>query len=98
MNAKEQLLVWLDDSIFLQSKEVILKAMEIACANNKRRLSYVVGILKNWQNESLLTVEEIDSYHENQKTVPKHRQSTETFPAGRAIPERFVLDLTTGEE
>jgi hypothetical protein len=38
---------------FLQPKDVILKAMNIACANNKRRLSYVVGILKNWGNESL---------------------------------------------
>ena len=76
VNAKQQLLSWLDDSSFLQPKEVILKAMNIACANNKRRLSYVVGILKNWENESLLTVEEIDSYHENQKSVPKHRQST----------------------
>ena len=71
VNAKQQLLSWLDDSSFLQPKEVILKAMNIACANNKRRLSYVVGILKNWENESLLTVEEIDSYHENQKSVPK---------------------------
>ncbi|WP_066389155.1 DnaD domain protein [Neobacillus mesonae] len=58
MNGKQQLL---DDSSFLRPKEVILKAMTIACANNKRRLSYVVGILKNRQNESLLTVEEIDS-------------------------------------
>ncbi|MBT2734585.1 DnaD domain-containing protein [Bacillus sp. ISL-7] len=92
------MLVWLEDSSFLQPKEVILKAMKIACANNKRRLSYVVGILKNWENESLLTVEEIDSYHENQKSVPKYRQSTESFPAGRAIPSGFKLDLTSGEE
>ena len=79
VNAKQQLLSWLDDSSFLQPKEVILKAMKIACANNKRKLNYVVGILKNWENESLLTVQEIDSYHENQKPVPKHRQSTESF-------------------
>jgi DnaD/phage-associated family protein len=46
VNAKEQLLSWLDDSNFLNPKAVILKALNIACANNKRRLSYVVGILK----------------------------------------------------
>jgi DnaD/phage-associated family protein len=76
VNAKEQLLSWLDDSTFLQPKAVILKALNIACANNKRRLSYVVGILKNWENESILTVEEIDSYQENQKPVfqPKGNQ------------------------
>ncbi|WP_240009767.1 DnaD domain protein [Neobacillus kokaensis] len=43
MNGKQQLLSWLDDSSFLHPKEVILKAMSIACANNKRSLSYVVG-------------------------------------------------------
>lgn len=77
---------------------MILKAMNIACANNKRRLSYVVGILKNCENESLLTVEEVDSYQENQKHVGKQRQSTQSFPAGRDIPSGFVLDLTAGEE
>lgn len=98
LNAKEQLLAWLDDSSFLQSKEVILKAMKIACANNRRRLSYVVGILKNWKNDSLLTVEEIETFYENQTSVPKQRQSTESFPTGRPIPGRFVLDITAGEE
>ncbi|MEH7547397.1 MULTISPECIES: DnaD domain protein [Bacillaceae] len=96
INAKQQLLAWLDDSRFLQPKEVILKAMNIECANNKRRLSYVVGILKNWQNESLLTVEEIDSYHEIQKSVPKHKQPA--ISTGRQIPRGFELDLTAGEE
>jgi DnaD/phage-associated family protein len=98
MNAKQQLLSWLDDSSFLQPKEVMINAMNIACANNKRRLGYVVGILKNWENDSLLTVEEIDTFFESQNSVPKHRQSTESFPAGRAIPGEFVLDLTAGED
>jgi DnaD/phage-associated family protein len=98
VNAKQQLLSWLDDSNFLQPKAVILKAMNIACANNKRRLSYVVGILKNWENESLLTVEEIDSYDENRKPVGKYGKTTEAILNGSFIPEEFVLDITEGEE
>jgi DnaD/phage-associated family protein len=98
VNGKQQLLSWLDDSRFLEPKQVILKAMNIACGNNKRKLNYVVGILKNWENESLLTVEEIDSYHENQKPVAKQRQSSETQSYGRDIPRDFVLDLTAGED
>ncbi|WP_260445506.1 DnaD domain protein [Metabacillus elymi] len=98
VNAKQQLLAWLDDSCFLQPKDTILKAMTIACANNKRRLNYVIGILKNWENESLLTVGEIDSFCENQYSISKHKQSTESFPAGRDIPSGFELDLTAGEE
>lgn len=96
INAKEQLLSWLDDSSFLQPKDVILKAMSIACANNKRRLNYVIGILKNWENESLLTVEEIDSYQEDQPYGQKPKQ-TESLPTGRPIPGEFVLDITAGE-
>lgn len=56
VNAKQQLLAWLNDSHFMQPKEMILRAMEIACSNNKRRLNYVMAILKNWENESLLTL------------------------------------------
>ncbi len=91
VNAKQQLLSWLEDSRFLQPKAVILKAMKIAGANNKRRLNYIIGILKNWENESLLTVEEIDSYQE-QKPAPK------SFPTGRVIPREFVLDINAGED
>ncbi|MGG1674239.1 DnaD domain protein [Neobacillus sp. NRS-1170] len=98
VNAKQQLLSWLDDSSFLQPKEVILKAMTIACANNKRKLNYVVGILKNWENESLLTIEEIDSFQTKEKPGPKQRPLTQSISAGRDIPSEFKLDLTAGED
>ncbi len=61
IQGKKQLLSWLDDSSFKQPEKVILKAMKIACANNKRQLNYVEGILRNWENQSLLTLEEIES-------------------------------------
>lgn len=68
IQGKKQLLLWLDDSLFKQPEKIILKAMEIACANNKRQLNYIEGILRNWQNESLLTLEEIkDSNKEHKK-------------------------------
>ncbi|MCM3118764.1 DnaD domain protein [Neobacillus sp. MER 74] len=98
LNGKQQLLAWLDDSKFLQPKAVILKAMNIACANNKRRLTYVVGILKNWENESLLSVEEIDSFIESRNPVQKHWQSKDSFPRGRDIPSGFDFDITAGED
>ncbi|MED3563692.1 DnaD domain protein [Bacillus xiapuensis] len=98
VNAKQQLLSWLDDSSFLQPKTMILKAMNIACANNKRRLNYIVGILKNWENESLRTIGEIDTYYEKQKPVLKSKPFTVSPSAGRAIPSEFTLDLTAGEE
>jgi DnaD/phage-associated family protein len=98
LNAKQQLLAWLDGPTFKQPKQIILKAMYIACAKNKRNLSYIIGILKNWENESLLTVEEIDEYQENSKNGTKAKHLTESKPTGRDIPNRFVLDLNAGED
>lgn len=98
VNGKQQLLSWLDDSSFLQPKEMILKAMEIACTNNKRRLNYILAILRNWENESLLTVAAVDSNQTPQRAIPRSRQSTEILRTGRDIPRGFQLDLTAGEE
>ncbi|MEH7098210.1 DnaD domain-containing protein [Neobacillus vireti] len=98
VHAKKQLLSWLDHSSFLQPKEMILKAMIIACANNKRKLSYVVGILKNWENESLLSVEDINAYQVNQKLQTKYRQEPQLFLTGSDIPRNFVFDVTDGED
>jgi DnaD/phage-associated family protein len=92
--AKQQLLAWLDDSKFLQPGQVILKAMKIACANNKRKLNYVVAILQNWQNESLLTIEEIEWSQEKERQT----QITQATSPGRAIPYRTEVDLTAGED
>ncbi|MED3738806.1 DnaD domain protein [Virgibacillus pantothenticus] len=73
MHAKQQLLSWLDDSNFKNPSEMILKALGIAAEMNKRRLNYVEGILKNWQNESLLTAEEVDQREANRnKSEPSN--------------------------
>jgi len=69
IQAKNQLLLWLDDSSFKEPKKIIVKAMEIACANNKRQLNYIEGILRNWKSESLLTLEEINNSKKEHKKV-----------------------------
>src|SRR5699024_1719699 len=48
IHAKKQLLLWLDAS-FKDPSKVILKALNIACENDARRLKYAEGILKNWE-------------------------------------------------
>lgn len=70
IQGKNQLLSWLDDSSFKPPEKIILKAMEIACANNKRQLNYIEGILLNWENESLLTLEDIKN------SKKKHKKQT----------------------
>lgn len=97
MSAKQQLLSWLDDSNFVNPKDVILKALEIACANNKRRLKYVEGILKNWENESLLTIEEINSEITEKQAQQTKEQIINKTKKGRDIPTGFKLDYSAGE-
>jgi DnaD/phage-associated family protein len=96
INAKQQLLCWLDDSPFLHPREVIVKAMTIACTNNMRRLNYVVAILKHWVNESLLTIEEINAHDEKLNSKRKEKERAE-IPAGRYIPRIVDVDMTEGE-
>ncbi|WP_163579090.1 DnaD domain-containing protein [Gracilibacillus saliphilus] len=67
---KQKLLSWLDDSSFKEKKLIILRALEIAAGNNKRTLSYVEGILRNWDNRNLLTLSEIE-----QESNPKQKAS-----------------------
>lgn len=101
-NAKDQLLLWLNDSRFLQPKEIVLMAMKIACANNKRKLNYIVGILKNWENESLLTVEEIDPYLEKQNgykrdDVTVSRGFKQTFEWKAKVRKLHIAVKITGK-
>lgn len=79
INAKNKLLSWLDDSQFKNPKEMILKALDIATTNNARRLSYVEGILRNWENESILTVEEIENNKKSKKSDFGYDPNVDSF-------------------
>ena len=94
-NGKNELLFWLEHSGYLYPKDWVIKAMAIASSNNKRKLSYVVGVLKNWENEDFLRVEEMNSCQKKHKTL--HKQ-TDFFLTKRAFPKEFVFDITAGEE
>ena len=43
------------------SKEIIIKAIEIACKRNKGRLDYIEGILKDWIKKGFTTLEEVEN-------------------------------------
>lgn len=96
MQAKNQLLLWLDDSKFKHPCQVILKALAIACENNVRRLKYVEGILRNWENESLLTIEEIEisqakkDNNPNSQLPPWKQAKQEPVPKWMGEPQKEV--------
>jgi DnaD/phage-associated family protein len=98
IQGKQQLLYWLYNSSFLQPKDMILKALEIACSSNSRRLNYVVGILRNWENESLLMLEELDTYYENKKRGTEQKKLVELDQPDKSSSKEFQLNLTAGED
>lgn len=53
----EQINQWLEKL----PADVVVKALEVATNNNKRTMSYVNGILKNWDNEGLNTVDKVEA-------------------------------------
>lgn len=97
-HAKQQLLSWLYDSSFETPKDIILKAMEIACLSDKRQLNYVVGILRNWEKESILTVEDIDWHYDKKKQVMEQKQVAQQERVDTYFLKEFELDLTAGED
>jgi DnaD/phage-associated family protein len=65
INAKNKLLDWLDEPKLKEAGPIILKALEIASAANKRNYKYVEGILKNWFNQGCTTLADVDTYQTN---------------------------------
>lgn len=65
INAKNKLLEWLDEPQFKEGGEagkIILKALEVASAANKRNLLYVEGILRNWLEEGCKTLTDVEAF------------------------------------
>ncbi|MGV3290726.1 DnaD domain-containing protein [Bacillus wiedmannii] len=53
----EELSAWMDDL----SKELVLKALQIAFENNKRTVAYVKGILRGWHGKGFTKVCEVEA-------------------------------------
>lgn len=94
INAKESLLLWLDDSSFKNPSEMILKSLDIASKNDARRLNYVEGILRNWHNESILTLEEVEK---NDIRLQKRRSSNTSGSGKGTSYEQAKQELEAAE-
>lgn len=72
----DQLCNWLT----VMSKDLVLKAIEIAVMNNGRTMAYIAKILHNWKTAGVDTLEKLDNYmaayekkknaHRSNKVVP----------------------------
>ena len=64
----EEIIAWINDT----NEELVLHAMKIAIDRNNRSWGYVKGILKNWQNKNVKTVQQANAAD----TEFKNKQST----------------------
>lgn len=66
--------------------EVVIKALEVASNNNKRNLSYANGILKNWKQRNIITLEDVKAA-EQQREV-EQASGYNKFTMNRATETR----------
>lgn len=66
--------------------EVVIKALEVASNNNKRNLSYANGILKNWKQRNIITLEDVKAA-EQQREV-EQASGYNKFTMNRAAETR----------
>lgn len=57
--------------------EVIIKAIEIATLQNKRKMAYINGILKDWKNKGYKVLADIKGEKKNNKNKAEQREYTE---------------------
>lgn len=58
----EELDLWLTDGSFSEPEEITILAMKEALNNNVRRWSYVNNILRDWRDQGLKTVKDVEAY------------------------------------
>lgn len=66
--------------------EVVIKALEVASNNNKRNMSYANGILRNWQQRNIITLEDVKAA-EQQREV-EQTSGYNKFTMNRAAETR----------
>lgn len=59
------------------SAEILIKAIELACFNNKKSLSYVRAVIDDWNNKGLDTIEKVQVYLS--EWIETNRQAKENY-------------------
>jgi phage replication O-like protein O len=90
---------WVDD----YGHELVLAAMKISAKAGVKGVNYVEGILDNWKEAGVKTIEQARKYEtefRKRKNQPKRtgyiKQTTEKH--GRDVPDDFVFDINAGED
>lgn len=67
---RDSLGMWYDD--FNKNKDIVLEAIKIADNRNRRNYGFVEYLLREWANNKLTTVEQIQSHEKNKFSRPNN--------------------------
>ncbi|QNK86463.1 DnaD domain protein [Sporosarcina sp. resist] len=70
---RDSLGMWYDD--FKQNKEIIIEAVKIADDRNRKNFGFVEYLFKEWANNKLTTVEQVQSHERNKFNKPNNHPS-----------------------
>nr|DAM36453.1 MAG TPA: Replication initiation and membrane attachment [Caudoviricetes sp.] len=76
----EQARAWREE----QSEQMILKAVSIAVLNRTTSFAYIDKIIRNWNNQGITTLAELQAHEEKREQAKEKQSSTK---AGKAIPD-----------
>lgn len=106
-HSKKQLLAYLDNASFDDPKEMILRAMEMSCEQNKVSFGYVRAILHDWLKRGIRNLDELDIAEQSRtkKQANSSNTSNEVIPdwfenrsAYDALDDHEQENLTKGEK
>lgn len=95
----EKMVSWIDD----MSKDLVILAMQLAIENSVAKWSYAEGILKNWSNRKLTTVEQVKAFEkqrEQQRNTQAQSGGRRSYGSQREemVPEWFYEQKTKNDE
>lgn len=84
MNAKQQFLAYLEDGF---TEEALLKALVVACEENKRSLNYLRGILLNWEKVGAKNIQAVEAHLAEFKASKPQRKGAATSAKDKAAEQ-----------
>ena len=90
----DKLRFWLEEPSLSKPVDVITKAIEIASEAGNRRIGYIEGILRNWHNDGVKTLADIERVDGRARGDPGERRTRYDPVAFQKMLEEAGIDAT----
>jgi len=90
----DRLRFWLEEPELAKPVDVVIKAIETACEAGRRRIGYIEGILRNWHNDGVKTLADIERVDGRARGDPSERRTRYDPIAFQKMLEEAGIDAT----